>query len=130
MAEGYGAQCGFARPVSSVAVEGYYRDTSTRTTTSTTSFRQSLRCTGYRPIRDAAIEAFLSRKQPSDEAQIKAEIGKAEMGNSQSLLTSAATKIYLPTAEKTRTAKLGAAEYEFASEKFLAQPHCANCLSC
>ena len=68
--------------------------TSTRTTISTINSAGNLcRCTGYRPIRDAAIEAFAERHAKNGEDIFAERLKKSG-------------------------AEPGAAEYEFAGEKF------------
>ena len=95
MAAGYGSQCGYCTPGFICSMfEGYYRDDLRTQDDLDEQLAGNLcRCTGYRPIRDAVLEAFAHRP------------GKAS-----------------PDAFSERLlqgdAKLGAAEYEFASEKF------------
>ena len=95
MAEGYGAQCGYCTPGFICSLfEGYYRDDiHTHEDLDDQLSGNLCRCTGYRPIRDAAIEAFAERA--------------AKNGND-----AFAERL------KRSDAKLGAAEYEFAGEKF------------
>jgi xanthine dehydrogenase large subunit len=95
MAEGYGSQCGYCTPGFICSLfEGYYRaDLKTHEDLDDQLAGNLCRCTGYRAIRDAAVEAFAARarKDGSD--------------------------IFAGRLEKT-AAKFGAAEYEFAREKF------------
>jgi xanthine dehydrogenase molybdopterin binding subunit/xanthine dehydrogenase small subunit len=93
MMENFGSQCGYCTPGFIMSLfEGYYR----RDLKTTTQLDEQLcgnlcRCTGYRPIRDAAAEAFGQRDgaDPFD-AQLK-----------------------------TAKAKLKAARYNFGGEVFL-----------
>jgi xanthine dehydrogenase molybdopterin binding subunit/xanthine dehydrogenase small subunit len=98
MAEGYGAQCGYCTPGFICSMfEGYYRDDiHTHDDLDEQLSGNLCRCTGYRPIRDAAMEAFQSGKR------------KVESGNGDEF----ATRL------QKSDAKLGTAEYEFAGEKF------------
>jgi xanthine dehydrogenase large subunit len=74
MAEGYGAQCGYCTPGFICSLfEGYYRDDlHTHDDLDDQLSGNLCRCTGYRPIRDAAMESFSCRRR-GDEAQT--EIG-------------------------------------------------------
>ena len=60
MAEGYGSQCGYCTPGFICSLfEGYYRDDlHTHDDLDDQLSGNLCRCTGYRPIRDAAMEAF------------------------------------------------------------------------
>ena len=95
MAEGHGSQCGYCTPGFICSMfEGYYRnDLHTHDDLDDQLAGNLCRCTGYRPIRDAAIEAFAGRA--------------ATNGND----------IFAERLEKAGT-KPGAAEYHFAGEKF------------
>ena len=99
MAEGFGSQCGYCTPGFICSLfEGYYRDDlHTHADLDEQLAGNLCRCTGYRPIRDAAVEAFQCGVR-SAECGIKDEF--AERLNKSD-------------------AKLGVAEYEFAGEKFL-----------
>lgn len=98
MAEGYGAQCGYCTPGFICSLfEGYYRnDIHTHDDLDDQLSGNLCRCTGYRPIRDAALEAF------------QCGVRNAECG----------TKDEFAVRLKCAEAKLGAAEYESAGEKF------------
>ena len=98
MAEGYGAQCGYCTPgIICSLFEGYHRDDlHTHDDLDDQLSGNLCRCTGYRPIRDAAMEAFQSGKR------------KAESGNSDEFVERL----------KQSDAKLGAANYESGGEKF------------
>ena len=65
MAEGYGAQCGYCTPGFICSLfEGYYRDDlHTHDDLDDQLSGNLCRCTGYRPIRDAAMEAFACRSE-------------------------------------------------------------------
>src|SRR6185295_15563612 len=95
MAEGYGSQCGYCTPgVICSMFEGYYRDdVQTHDDLDDQLSGNLCRCTGYRPIRDAAMEAFAERA---------AKNGKD--GFAERL--------------KKSNGRLGSAEYQFAGEKF------------
>ena len=95
MAEGYGAQCGYCTPGFICSLfEGYYRDDlHTHDDLDDQLSGNLCRCTGYRPIRDAAMEACAGRA--------------ATNGND----------VFTERLKKS-TAQPGAVEYEFAGEKF------------
>ncbi len=90
-----GSQCGYCTPGFICSMfEGYYRDDIRQPDDLDDQLSGNLcRCTGYRPIRDAAIEAF-AEKIPAD-----------------------GQDYFVERLQQTE-AKLGAVEYEFASEKF------------
>ena len=94
MAEGCGSQCGYCTPGFICSLfEGYYRDDlHTHDDLDEQLAGNLCRCTGYRPIRDAAIEAF-SEKIPAAQDCFVERLRQAEVN-------------------------LGAADYEFAGEKF------------
>jgi len=95
MAEGYGSQCGYCTPGFICSMfEGYYRDDlHTHDDLDDQLSGNLCRCTGYRPIRDAAIEAFSE--------------GSEENGNDR----------FAQHLKQSR-ANLDAAEYECSGEKF------------
>ncbi len=95
MAQGYGSQCGYCTPGFICSMfEGYYRrDVHTHDDLDDQLCGNLCRCTGYRPIRDAAIEAFATRSTQTG--------GDAFAGRL-----------------KTADAQLGAAEYQNAGEKY------------
>src|SRR5690242_12274064 len=72
MAEGYGSQCGYCTPGFICSLfEGYYRsDLKTGDDLDEQLAGNLCRCTGYRPIRDAAVEAFSGRRR-GDESQTR-----------------------------------------------------------
>src|SRR5882672_1185771 len=95
MAEGYGAQCGYCTPGFICSLfEGYYRDDiHTHDDLDDQLSGNLCRCTGYRPIRDAAMEACAGRAATNGNDAFTERLKKSE-------------------------AQPGAAEYEFAGEKF------------
>ncbi len=95
MVEGHGSQCGYCTPGFICSMfEGYYRDDlHTHDDLDDQLSGNLCRCTGYRPIRDAAIEAFAERHAKNGEDIFAERLKKSG-------------------------AKPGAAEYEFAGEKF------------
>ena len=95
MVEGHGSQCGYCTPGFICSMfEGYYRDDlHTHDDLDDQLSGNLCRCTGYRPIRDAAIEAFAERRAKNGEDIFAERLKKSG-------------------------AKPGAAEYEFAGEKF------------
>jgi xanthine dehydrogenase molybdopterin binding subunit/xanthine dehydrogenase small subunit len=99
MAEGYGAQCGYCTPGFICSLfEGYYRnDLHTHDDLDDQLSGNLCRCTGYRPIRDAAMEAF------------QCGVRSAECG----------IKDQFAERLQYSEARLGAAAYESAGEKFL-----------
>jgi len=92
MVECLGSQCGYCTPGFICSMfEGFYRDDLKTGEDLDEQLAGNLcRCTGYRPIRDAAVEAFAAH--PADDAFAE----------------------WL----KKSDAKIGAAEYEVAGEKF------------
>ncbi len=65
MIENYGSQCGYCTPGFIMSMfEGYYRDNLTKKWQIADQLNGNLcRCTGYRPIRDAAVETLLGGKK-------------------------------------------------------------------
>jgi xanthine dehydrogenase molybdopterin binding subunit/xanthine dehydrogenase small subunit len=98
MAEGYGAQCGYCTPGFICSLfEGYYRDDiHTHDDLDDQLSGNLCRCTGYRPIRDAAMEAFQCGMR-------SAECGKIDE--------------FAQRLKHSET-KIGAMDYESAGEKF------------
>jgi xanthine dehydrogenase large subunit len=103
MAEGFGSQCGYCTPGFICSLfEGYYRDDLRTHDDLDDQLSGNLcRCTGYRPIRDAAIEAFSARSRRVNEAETKSD--------SDDIF---AERLNQPIAP------LGPATYQFAAEKF------------
>ena len=95
MAEHFGSQCGYCTPGFICSLfEGYYRDDlRTQDDLDDQVSGNLCRCTGYRPIRDAAIEAFAERHAKNGEDIFAERL-------------------------KKNAAKLGGAAYEFAEEQF------------
>src|SRR5438477_10184228 len=93
MVENFGSQCGYCTPGFIMSLfEGYYRkDLKTAAQLDEQLCGNLCRCTGYRPIRDAATDAFAQRNGPDA---------------FDALL-------------KTAKTKLKAARYNFAGETFL-----------
>ena len=119
MAGGGGSQCGYCTPGFICSLfEGYYRDDLRTPGDLDEQLAGNLcRCTGYRPIRDAAAEAFSCRRR-GDESQTK-------IGNRQSAIGNQSEPPHVVSYEdefierlKKSDARLGAAEYQFAGEKF------------
>jgi len=95
MVECHGSQCGYCTPGFICSMfEGFYRDDLRTHDDLDDQLSGNLcRCTGYRPIRDAAIEAFAERHAENGEDIFAEWLKKSD-------------------------ANPGAAEYEFAGEKF------------
>src|SRR6266576_3590574 len=95
MVEHFGSQCGYCTPGFMCSMfEGYYRDDLCTEDDLDDQLSGNLcRCTGYRPIRDAAIEAFAERQAKNGEDAFAERLKKGD-------------------------GKLGGAEYVFANEKF------------
>ena len=69
MVEHYGSQCGYCTPGFVVSMfEAYYRDSCKEPWQVSDQLCGNLcRCTGYRPIRDAAVAALAQRPPPADD---------------------------------------------------------------
>jgi xanthine dehydrogenase molybdopterin binding subunit/xanthine dehydrogenase small subunit len=89
MVERHGSQCGYCTPGFIVSMfEGYYRDDiRTQDRLDDQLCGNLCRCTGYRPIRDAAVEAFAERHKKNGQdifvERLKAaspELGEIEFG--------------------------------------------------
>ena len=95
MVEGHGSQCGYCTPGFVMSLfEGYYRGDIRKPDQLDDQLCGNLcRCTGYRPIRDAAIEAFPERPRKNGQDSFAERLKKS-------------------------TTVLGGAEYEFAGERF------------
>ncbi|MEY2466578.1 MAG: xanthine dehydrogenase large subunit [Verrucomicrobiota bacterium] len=95
MAEGYGSQCGYCTPGFICSLfEGFYRDDLKTGDDLDEQLAGNLcRCTGYRPIRDAALAAFSNRLSTIGDDTFASRL-------------------------KNFDNDPGAAEYEFAGEKF------------
>jgi xanthine dehydrogenase molybdopterin binding subunit/xanthine dehydrogenase small subunit len=81
MAEGCGSQCGYCTPGFICSLfEGFYRDDLKTGDDLDEQLAGNLcRCTGYRPIRDAAIEAFLTRRRRGNETQTEKKLESADV---------------------------------------------------
>ena len=68
MVENHGSQCGYCTPGFIMSMfEGYYRkDLKTAAQLDEQLCGNLCRCTGYRPIRDAAADAFAQRQTATD----------------------------------------------------------------
>jgi xanthine dehydrogenase molybdopterin binding subunit/xanthine dehydrogenase small subunit len=113
MAEGHGSQCGYCTPGFIMSLfEGYYRGDIHRQDELDDQLCGNLcRCTGYRPIRDAAMQAFFLRSSRGDEAQNKwaRKLEPPHVGCYKDLFTKRL---------KRAGASLNAVEYAFGNEKF------------
>jgi len=105
MAEGHGSQCGYCTPGFIMSLfEGYYRDDIQESDELDDQLCGNLcRCTGYRPIRDAAIKAFAERHAKNGEDIFAGRLKQSDAGP-------------------------GATEYEFAGEKFFRPTSLADLL--
>jgi xanthine dehydrogenase molybdopterin binding subunit/xanthine dehydrogenase small subunit len=95
MVQGHGSQCGYCTPGFVMSLfEGYYRGDILKPDQLDDQLCGNLcRCTGYRPIREAAIEAFPVRHRKNGDDPFAQRLKKATTG-------------------------LGGVEYEFAGERF------------
>ncbi len=112
MAEDHGSQCGYCTPGFICSLfEAYYRDDLRTHDDLDEQLAGNLcRCTGYRPIRDAAGQAFSGRRR-GDESQT----GTGEKLETPHVLSE---KDVFAARLANASTRLGAAEYEFAGEKF------------
>ena len=96
MVEGHGSQCGYCTPGFVMSLfEGYYRGDIRKSDQLDDQLCGNLcRCTGYRPIRDAALEAFPERHRQNGQDSFAERL-------------------------KTSTARLEGLQYEFAGERFV-----------
>jgi xanthine dehydrogenase molybdopterin binding subunit/xanthine dehydrogenase small subunit len=121
MVERHGSQCGYCTPGFICSMfEGFYRDDlRTRDDLDDQLSGNLCRCTGYRPIRDAAIEAFLLRSSRGDEAQTGRGKRKAKNGiELEPPHAGCCDEDVFAERLKKSDAEPGAAEYESAGEKF------------
>ncbi len=95
MVEGHGSQCGYCTPGFVMSLfEGYYRGDIRQPDQLDDQLCGNLcRCTGYRPIREAAIAAFPERHRKNGQDSFAERLKKSTPG-------------------------LGGVEYEFAGERF------------
>src|ERR1051325_7851371 len=105
MVEHFGSQCGYCTPGFICSLfEGYYRDDLRTQDDLDDQLSGNLcRCTGYRPIRDAAIEAFAERHAKNGEDGFAERLKKGD-------------------------GRLGGAETEFPRENFARPPALAALL--
>jgi xanthine dehydrogenase molybdopterin binding subunit/xanthine dehydrogenase small subunit len=125
MAEGFGSQCGYCTPGFICSMfEGYYRDDLRTDDDLDDQLCGNLcRCTGYRPIRDAAMAAFSLRRRRGNESPIKIN---SESPNVASYEEDGQDP-FLELLEKSG-AHLGSAQYQFAGEKFFRPTSLPNLL--
>jgi xanthine dehydrogenase molybdopterin binding subunit/xanthine dehydrogenase small subunit len=113
MVERHGSQCGYCTPGFILSLfEGYYRDDIHRHDELDDQLSGNLcRCTGYRPIRDAAIEAFSFRssRRKSDQNKSQSESEQTHVCCYEDIFTKRLKKA---------GARLDEVEYEFENEKF------------
>ena len=113
MVEHYGSQCGYCTPGFICSLfEGFYRnDLKTGDDLDEQLAGNLCRCTGYRPIRAAAIEAFSCRSRGRESAQARAgeDSEPADVG---------CYKDEFAVRLKQGVKKLGLVRYEFINERF------------
>ncbi len=115
MVENFGSQCGYCTPGFIMSMfEGYYRkDLKTGAQLDEQLCGNLCRCTGYRPIRDAAADALAQRGAPDDfDAQLKASKTKLK-----SVRYASGDEIFLRPAS---LAKLFAAMAQFPEARLIA----------
>jgi xanthine dehydrogenase small subunit len=125
MVECHGSQCGYCTPGFIMSLfEGYYRDDIHQHDELDDQLSGNLcRCTGYRPIRDAAIEAFLLRRSRGNETQTK-----GKKGLETPYVVSYGQDIFAERLKKAG-AGLDGVEYEFENEKFFRPTSLARLLN-
>ena len=113
MVEGHGSQCGYCTPGFIMSLfEGYYRDDLHESDELDDQLCGNLcRCTGYRPIRYAAIDAFSVRRSRGNEAQTQTQ-SLSEPPHAGRYEDIFAKRL------KNAGAGLDGVEYEFGTEKF------------
>ena len=115
MVEHFGSQCGYCTPGFICSMfEGYYRDDLRTHDDLDDQLSGNLcRCTGYRPIRDAAMEAFAEKtcRRRGNETQTKK--------NSESPHVVSYDEDVFAERLKKADPKLGRAQYKFGNEFFL-----------
>lgn len=99
MAEGYGAQCGYCTPGFICSLfEGYYRnDIHTHDDLDDQLSGNLCRCTGYRPIRDAAMEACAGRAAANGNDAFVERLKKSDASISKAEYACAGEKFFRPT---------------------------------
>ena len=125
MVECHGSQCGYCTPGIIMSLfEGYYRDDIHQHDELDDQLSGNLcRCTGYRPIRDAAIEAFSLRRSRGNETQTKS---KNELETPY--VVSYGQDIFTERLKKAGAGPDGV-EYEFGNEKFFRPTSLARLLN-
>jgi len=113
MVEHFGSQCGYCTPGFVCSLfEAYHRDDiHTHEDLDDQLAGNLCRCTGYRPIRDAAIEAFSARGSRGNAAQTNGD-------NPSEPPPAGGGKDPLAAGLESRNATLGAVEYQSAREGF------------
>jgi xanthine dehydrogenase small subunit len=124
MAECHGSQCGYCTPGFIMSLfEGYYRDDIHQHDELDDQLSGNLcRCTGYRPIRDAAIEAFSIRSSRRKSAQNKTQ-NQSEQTDVCCYEDTFAARL------KKAGAGPDGVEYEFENEKFFRPTSLARLLN-
>jgi xanthine dehydrogenase small subunit len=124
MVECHGSQCGYCTPGFIMSLfEGYYRDDIHQHGELDDQLSGNLcRCTGYRPIRDAAIEAFSFRSSRRESAQNKTQ-NQSEQTDVCCYEDTFAERL------KQAGARLDEVEYEFGNEKFFRPTSLARLLN-
>jgi xanthine dehydrogenase molybdopterin binding subunit len=99
MAEGYGAQCGYCTPGFICSLfEGYYRDDiHTHDDLDDQLSGNLCRCTGYRPIRDAAMEACAGRAATNGKDTFTERLKKSDVQPGAAEYESGGEKFFRPT---------------------------------
>src|SRR6185436_17903749 len=112
LVEHFGSQCGYCTPGFVCSMfEGYYRDDIRTEDDLDDQLSGNLcRCTGYRPIRDAAIEAFSLRRRRGNESQTKKELETPHV-------VSYSEDVFAERLKKSG-ARLRRAQYESGGERF------------
>jgi xanthine dehydrogenase molybdopterin binding subunit/xanthine dehydrogenase small subunit len=124
MVECHGSQCGYCTPGIIMSLfEGYYRDDIHQHDELDDQLSGNLcRCTGYRPIRDAAIEAFSFRSSRRKSAQNKTP------NQSEQTDVCCYEDIFTERLKKTGAGPDGV-EYAFENEKFFRPTSLARLLN-
>src|SRR5208282_5580841 len=125
MVECHGSQCGYCTPGFICSMfEGYYRDDIHKHDELDDQLSGNLcRCTGYRPIREAAIEAFSLRRSRGNETQTK---NKNELETP--CVISYGQDVFTERLKKAGAGPDGV-EYEFENEKFFRPTSLARLLN-
>jgi len=99
MVEGHGSQCGYCTPGFIMSLfEGYYRDDIHESDALDDQLCGNLcRCTGYRPIRDSAIEAFAERHAKNGKDFFAKRLKQSDAGPGAAEYESGDEKFFRPT---------------------------------